>query len=127
MKSCVLTADLNCPPSLVWQYLTRPTLNHWRTDIAEVETDPDGMTERQKHTDGSTTQVRYTRREKDRAVSCDFTHGRQNGHFTAILLGGSTTSLECTFEIDGIGLFGKAHKQLQPVLDMLKVQVEHSV
>ena len=126
MKSCVLTADFNCPPSLIWQYLTRPTFNHWRTDITEVEAASDGMSETQKHADGSTTQVTFDRKERARALSCDFVHGRWHGHFTAILFGGSTSSLECTFEVEGLGLFDKAHKHLQPILDMLKEQVERT-
>ncbi len=126
MKSCVLTANFNCNPTLVWQYLTKPTLNGWRTDITDVETAPDGLTETQKHRDGSVTKVTFDRREKGRALSCDFVHGRQSGRFIAILFGGSTTSMECTFEVDGIGPFGKAHKLLQPVLDMLKVVEQRS-
>ena len=126
MKICVLTANFNCDPGRVWLYLTKPTFNNWRTDITAVEPSTDGMSETQTHTDGSITQVVFTRKEKGRAMSCDFVHGRQKGHFTAILFGGATTSLECTFEIDGIGLFDKAHKHLQPVLDMLQAVADRA-
>ncbi len=121
MKSCVLTANYECDAAKVWLYLTNPVLNHWRTDITETEIDPEGVRRTDTHKDGSKTQITYTRREKPRAVSCTFSHGRQTGTFTAILLGGQgNASLECTFEIDGLGMFDKAHKHLQPVLDMLE-------
>ncbi len=125
MKRCVLTASYDCDIYKVWMYLTNPTLGHWRTDITEAEISPDGMQETDTHTDGSKTQIVYSRKEKPRALSCDFVHERQHGKFTAILLGGQGgTSVECTFEMDGIGLFDKAHKHLQPVLDMLQKAVE---
>lgn len=125
MKSCVLTANFDCDVYKVWMYLTNPTLAHWRTDVTETEISPDGMQRTDTHKDGSKTQIVYSRKEKPRAITCEFAHGRQTGTFTAILLGGQgSTSLECTFSIDGIGLFDKAHKHLQPVLDMLQRAVE---
>ena len=125
MKSCVLTANFDCDVYKIWMYLTNPTLAHWRTDVTETEISPDGMQRTDTHKDGSKTQIVYSRKEKPRAITCEYVHGRQRGTFTAILLGGQgSSSLECTFEMDGIGLFDKAHKHLQPVLDMLQRAVE---
>lgn len=122
MKTCVLTANFDCDVNKVWLYLTNPVLNHWRTDVTGTELSPDGLQRTDTHKDGSKTKITYTRKEKPRAITCSFAHGRQSGTFTAILLGGQgSTSLECTFELDGIGLFDKAQKHLQPVLDMLGV------
>lgn len=125
MKSCVLTANFSCAPERVWLYLTNPTMSRWRKDVTGADISADGMQATHTHADGSTTQIVYTRKEKPRAISCDFVHGRQTGHFTAILLGGqSHTSVECNLDIDGLGLFDKAHKHLQPVLDMLTAALE---
>lgn len=125
MKSCVLTANYPCDTSKVWLYLTKPDLAHWRTDLKSVEVSSDGMQAVQTCNDGSKVQVNYTRKEQNRALSCEYVHGRQRGTFTAILLGGgSASSLECSFTIDGVGPFDKAHKHLQPVLDMLQKVLE---
>ena len=35
MKTCVVTANYSCDPNKVWLYLTKPTLNHWRSDVSE--------------------------------------------------------------------------------------------
>lgn len=120
MKTCVVTASYNCPPAKVWLYLTNPNLNHWRTDLNEAEIDPDGMHMKEKNKDGSVTEIQILESEKPRRLRCAFTRGRIRGSFTAILLGGGdATSLECTMEVEGMGLFAKPRKGLEERLDML--------
>lgn len=121
MKTCVVTVNLSCDPNKVWLYLTKPTLNGWRTDLRDYEESADGMRGVEHNADGSTTELHFTRREKSRCLSCTFQHGKASGTFTAILLGGGdSTSLECTLEVSGAGLFSKPQKQLQERLQMLK-------
>ena len=48
----------------VWLYLTKPTLNNWCKDVSTYEESSDGMTATEKHTDGSETQITFTRKEK---------------------------------------------------------------
>ena len=43
MKTCVVTANYSCDPNKVWLYLTKPTLNHWRSDVSECEESDDGL------------------------------------------------------------------------------------
>ncbi len=120
MKTCVVTASYNCPPAKVWLYLTNPNLNHWRTDLNEAEIDPDGAHMKEKNKDGSVTEIQILESEKPRRLRCTFTRGRIRGSFTAILLGGGdATSLECTMEVEGMGLFAKPRKGLEERLDML--------
>ena len=120
MKTCVVTASYNCPPAKVWLYLTNPNLNHWRTDVNEAEIDPDGAHMKEKNKDGSVTEIQILESEKPRRLRCTFTRGRIRGSFTAILLGGGdATSLECTMEVEGMGLFAKPRKGLEERLDML--------
>lgn len=120
MKTCVVTASYNCPPAKVWLYLTNPNLNHWRTDLNEAEIDPDGAHMKAKNKDGSVTEIQILESEKPRRLRCTFTRGRIRGSFTAILLGGGdATSLECTMEVEGMGLFAKPRKGLEERLDML--------
>ncbi|MBM6716525.1 SRPBCC domain-containing protein [Gemmiger formicilis] len=120
MKTCVVTASYNCPPAKVWLYLTNPNLNHWRTDLNEAEIDPDGAHMKEKNKDGSVTEIQILESEKPRRLRCTFTRGRIHGSFTAILLGGGdATSLECTMEVEGMGLFAKPRKGLEERLDML--------
>lgn len=121
MKTCVVTANYACDPNKVWLYLTKPTLNGWRKDVKEYEESDDGMHVVEHNTDGSTTELQFSRREKPRCLSCSFRNGKVNGTFTAILLGGGdSTSLECTMEINGLGLFAKPKKLLEERLQMLK-------
>ena len=76
------------------------------------------------NTDGSTTELHFTRREKPRCLSCNFQNGKVNGTFTLILLGGGdSTSLECTMEVSGLGLFAKPKKLLEERLNMLRAAV----
>lgn len=120
MKTCVLTENFACDPNRVWLYLTKPTLNSWRTDVAAFEESPDGMKATEKNKDGSTTMLEFTRKEKPRCISCAFQNGKARGTFTAILLGGGdSTSLECTMEVEGLGLFAKPQKLLAERMTML--------
>jgi len=122
MKSCVVTVNYSCDPSKVWLYLTKPTLAGWRTDVSAYEETPDGMQATETMKDGSTTVLKFTRKEKNRCISCQFANGKKNGTFTAILLGGGdSTSLECTLEIDGLGLFKKPKPMLEQRLEMLRI------
>lgn len=121
MKTCVVTANYACDPNKVWLYLTKPTLNGWRKDVKEYEESDDGMRVVEHNTDGTTTELQFSRKEKPRCLSCSFRNGKVNGTFTAILLGGGdSTSLECTMEINGLGLFAKPKKLLEARLQMLK-------
>lgn len=121
MKTCVVTANYACDPNKVWLYLTKPTLNHWRTDVQGYEESDDGLRATEHNADGSTTELAFTRKEKPRCISCNFQKGRVHGSFTAILLGGGdSTSLECTFEAEGLGLFAKPQKDVEARLEMLR-------
>lgn len=120
-KTCVVTANYACDPNKVWLYLTKPTLNGWRKDVRDYEERDDGLVVIEHHTDGSTAEMHFSRREKPRCLSCSFQNGKVSGTFTAILLGGGdSTSLECTMEINGLGLFAKPKKLLEERLQMLK-------
>lgn len=120
MKTCVVTENFSCDPSKVWLYLTKPTLNGWRKDVRDYEESNGGRRVVERHTDGSTTEMEFTRREKPRSLSCNFQNGKVSGTFTVILLGGGdSTSLECTMEVKGLGLFAKPQKLLQERLAML--------
>lgn len=120
MKTCVVTASYSCPPAKVWLYLTNSNLNHWRTDLSEAEISSDGMNIKEKNKDGSVTEVQIVESEKPRRLRCNFTKGKICGSFTAILLGGGdATSLECTMEVEGMGLFAKPRKGLEERLEML--------
>lgn len=122
MKTCVVTANYPCDPNKVWLYLTKPTLNGWRKDVRSYEESDNGMRVVEENTNGSRTELRFTRREKPRCLSCSFQNGKVNGTFTAILLGGGdSTSLECTMEVNGLGLFAKPKKLLEERLEMLRV------
>ena len=108
MKTCVVTANYSCDPNKVWLYLTKPTLNHWRSDVSEYEESDDGLKGVEHNTDGGKTEIVFTRKDKARHLSCNFRKGKINGTFTAILMGGGdSTSLECTLDVDGLGLFTK--------------------
>lgn len=121
MKSCVMTVNFSCDPNKVWLYMTNPRLAGWRTDLSDAAISSDGMQVTETHKDGSVTQIAFTRKEKPRALSCTFRNGKRSGSFTAILLGGAdSTSVECTFEINGVGPFGKPQKLLEPRLEMLR-------
>ena len=112
MKSCVVTANYACDPNKVWLYLTKPTLNGWRRDVSSYEESDDGLKAAEKNTDGSETQIVFTRKEKPRCLSCNF---------TALLLGGGdSTSVECTLDVNGLGLFAKPEKLLNERLEMLR-------
>lgn len=105
MKSCVVTANYACDPNKVWLYLTKPTLNGWRRDVSSYEESDDGLKAAEKNTDGSETQIVFTRKEKPRCLSCNFQKGKISGTFTALLLGGGdATSVECTLDVNGLGL-----------------------
>lgn len=122
MKTCVVTANYTCDPNKVWLYLTKPTLNGWRKDVRSYEESDDGMRAVEFHTDGSRVDLTFTRREKPRCLSCNFQKGKVSGTFTAILLGGGdSTSLECTMEVNGLGLFAKPKKLLEERLEMLRI------
>ena len=130
MKTCVVTANYSCDPNKVWLYLTKPTLNHWRSDVSEYEESDDGLKGVEHNTDGGTTEivftlgiqavnVLYNGKDKARHLSCNFRKGKINGTFTAILMGGGdSTSLECTLDVDGLGLFTKPQKLLDERLEM---------
>ena len=121
MKSCVVTASYACDPNKVWLYLTKPTLNGWRRDVSSYEESDDGLKAAEKNTDGSETQIVFTRKEKPRCLSCNFQKGKISGTFTALLLGGGdATSVECTLDVNGLGLFTKPEKLLNERLEMLR-------
>ena len=121
MKTCVVTANYSCETNKVWLYLTKPTLNHWRSDVSEYEESDDGLKGTEHNTDGGTTEIVFTRKEKPRHISCNFCKGKINGTFTAILMGGGdSTSLECTLDVDGLGFFTKPQKLLEERLEMLR-------
>ena len=124
MKTCVVTASFACDPSKLWLYLTKPTLNGWRKDVRDYEEKDGGLHVIEHNTDGSTTELHFTRREKPRCLSCNFQNGKVNGTFTLILLGGGdSTSLECTMEVSCLGLFAKPKKLLEERLNMLRAAV----
>ena len=121
MKSCVVTANYACDPNKVWLYLTKPTLNNWRKDVSGYEESDDGMKATEKNTDGGETQIVFTRKEKPRCLSCNFQKGKISGTFTALLLGGGdSTSVECTLDVNGLGLFTKPAKLMNERLEMLR-------
>ena len=121
MKNCVVTASYSCPPQKVWLYLTNPNLNHWRTDLSGAEVASDGSSIIEHTKDGGVIEVKVLESEKARRLRCSFTHGRVHGTFIAILLGGGdATSLECTLEVEGMGLFAKPRKGLEERLEMLR-------
>ena len=64
MKTCVVTANYSCDPNKVWLYLTKPTLNHWRSDVSEYEESDDGLKGIEHNTDGGTTEIVFTRKDK---------------------------------------------------------------
>ncbi len=120
MKSCVLTRTFSCDPSRIWLYLTNPAMNHWRKDVTAADISADGMQLVETMTDGSKTEITFTDKEKPRRMTGTFVHGKVKGGFTVILLGGGDcTSVECTFEADGLGLFTKPKKLLEERFDML--------
>ena len=121
MKTCVVTANYSCDTNKVWLYLTKPTLNHWRSDVSEYEESDDGLKGTEHNTDGGTTEIVFTRKEKPRCLSCNFQKGKISGTFTALLLGGGdATSVECTLDVNGLGLFTKPEKLLNERLEMLR-------
>lgn len=120
MKNCVLTYSFSCDPMRVWLYMTNPTLQGWRRDVKSAEISPDGMQVTETAPDGSTTEIVFSVKEKPRRMTCTFTHGRVEGTFTAILLGGGdSTSVECTMQVKGLGLFAKPKKLLEERMQML--------
>ena len=121
MKSCVYTASFSCDPTRVWLYLTNPTLGSWRKDVKSAEISDDGMRVVETAPDGSRTEIHFSVKEKPRRMTCTFVHGKVEGNFTAILLGGGdSTSVECTMEIKGLGLFAKPQKLLEQRMEMLR-------
>lgn len=101
MKSCVVTANYACDPNKVWLYLTKPTLNGWRRDVSSYEESDDGLKAAEKNTDGSETQIVFTRKEKPRCLSCNFQKGKISGTFTALLLGEERSLLKFTEQTAG--------------------------
>ena len=86
-----------------------------------TEESDDGLKAAEKNTDGSETQIIFTRKEKPRCLSCNFQKGKISGTFTALLLGGGdATSVECTLDVNGLGLFTKPEKLLNERLEMLR-------
>ena len=106
MKTCVVTATYGCAPNKVWLYMTNPTLNSWNPTVASAEVDLEGMHIVEKNKDGTTTDIHF---------------GKIRGAFTAILLGSAdSTSLECTLDVEGLGLFAKPQKKLEAYLETLR-------
>lgn len=121
MKSCVVTASYSTTPSKVWLYMTNPNMNHWRTDISSAEISPDGMQITEKGKDGSVMEIRFSELQKPRRMSCTFAKGRVKGSFIAVLLGGGdSTSVECTLQVEGLGLFAKPKKLVEERMEMLR-------
>ena len=101
MKTCVVTATYGCAPNKVWLYMTNPTLNSWNPTVAS--------------------DIHFDKLDKPRRISCTFTRGKIRGAFTAILLGSAdSTSLECTLDVEGLGLFAKPKKKLEEYLETLR-------
>lgn len=120
MKSCVYTASFACDPMRVWLYLANPMLGSWRRDVKSADISDDGMRVVETAPDGSTTEIRFSVKEKPRRMTCTFAHGKVQGSFTAILLGGGdSTSIECTMDVQGLGLFAKPQKLLEERMEML--------
>ena len=112
MKTCVVTATYGCAPNKVWLYMTNPTLNSWNPTVASAEVDLEGMHIVEKNKDGTTTDIHFDKLDKPRRISCTF---------TAILLGSAdSTSLECTLDVEGLGLFTKPQKKLEAYLETLR-------
>lgn len=121
MKNCVVTASYGCDPARVWLYISNPAMNHWRKDVASCEISPDGMQMTVRHTDGAVTQVVYSRKEKPRRMDCAFTRGKIRGSYTVLLLGGGDcTSVECTLDVEGLGLFTKPQKLMNAYFEELR-------
>ena len=116
MKTCVVTATYGCAPNKVWLYMTNPTLNSWNPTVASAEVDLEGMHIVEKNKDGTTTDIHFDKLDKPRRISCTFTRGKIRGAFTAILLGSAdSTSLECTLDVEGLGLFAKRRKSWKSI------------
>ena len=80
-----------------------------------------GMHIVEKNKDGTTTDIHFDKLDKPRRISCTFTRGKIRGAFTAILLGSAdSTSLECTLDVEGLGLFAKPQKKLEAYLETLR-------
>ena len=125
MKTCVVTATYGCAPNKVWLYMTNPTLNSWNPSVASAEVDLEGMHIVEKNKDGTTTDIHFDKLDKPRRISCTFTRGKIRGAFTAILLGSAdSTSLECTLDVEGLGLFAKPQKKLEGYLETLIKQIK---
>ena len=122
MRDCsVVTATYGCAPNKVWLYMTNPTLNSWNPTVASAEVDLEGMHIVEKNKDGTTTDIHFDKLDKPRRISCTFTRGKIRGAFTAILLGSAdSTSLECTLDVEGLGLFAKPRKKLEEYLETLR-------
>ena len=80
MKSCVVTANYACDPNKVWLYLTKPTLNGWRRDVSSYEESDDGLKAAEKNTDGSETQIVFTRKEKPQVPELQLPEGQDQRH-----------------------------------------------
>ena len=64
----------------------------------------------------------FDKLDKPRRISCTFTRGKIRGAFTAILLGSAdSTSLECTLDVEGLGLFAKPKKKLEEYLEIKQI------
>lgn len=124
MKSCVVTKNFACDPSKVWLYLSKPALNHWCAEVERYEESSDGMQATEYHKGGTEVKLTFTRKEKNRCMSGSFAGGKVRGTFTVLLLGGGdSTSVECTVEIEGLGLFAKANKPVDARLEQLRKAV----
>lgn len=120
MKNCVMTRTFSCDPSRVWLYMTNPMMNHWRKDVTSADISTDGMQVTETASDGSKTEITFTEKEKPRRMTGSFVHGKVKGSFTVILFGGGdSTSVECTLDVEGLGLFTKPKKLLEARFDML--------
>lgn len=122
MKNCVVTMSYACPPAKVWLYISNPALNHWRKDVSACEISSDGMEMTLQHTDGAVSKVTYSRKEKPRRMDCTFIRGKIRGNYTVLLLGGGdSTSVECTLDVEGLGLFAKPQKLMNAYFEELRV------
>ena len=80
MKTCVVTANYSCDPNKVWLYLTKPTLNHWRSDVSEYEESDDGLKGVEHNTDGGTTEIVFTRKDKAPPPQLQLPQGQDQRH-----------------------------------------------
>ena len=129
MKTCVVTATYGCAPNKVWLYMTNPTLNSWNPTVASAEVDLEGMHIVEKNKDGTTSKfekrgaaVEVPEWDASKCLQCNqCALVCPHAAIRPILLGSAdSTSLECTLDVEGLGLFAKPKKKLEEYLETLR-------